>query len=162
GRLHSNRNLSSIGGPTRDPSWKTERQRNRRALWRTGASGPSPNREVVVMMPEPALSDLRIPREYNAAVDLIDRNVAEGRGSKPAVLEPGSILTYADLAARMNRAGNALKALGVQIEQRILLCLCDSADFPAFFWGAIKIGAVPVPVNTLLSSKEYDFLLRDS
>jgi len=113
------------------------------------------------MNPEPVLSELRIPRDYNAAA-LIDNNIAEGRGSKPAIREPGSTLTYADLAARMNRAGNALKTLGVQMEQRVLLCLCDTADFPTFFWGAIKIGAVPVPVNTLLSSKEYDFLLRDS
>src|SRR5215831_17375065 len=113
------------------------------------------------MNPEPVLSELRIPRDYNAAA-LIDNNIAEGRGSKPAIREPGSTLTYADLAARMNRAGNALKTLGLQMEQRILLCLCDAADFPAFFWGAIKIGVVPVPVNTLLSSKEYDFLLRDS
>ncbi len=103
-----------------------------------------------------------IPRDYNAAADLIDRNIAEGRGSKPAIREPGSTMTYAELAARMNRAGNALKTLGVQMEQRVLLCLLDTADFPAFFWGAIKIGAVPVPINTLLSSKEYDFLLRDS
>src|SRR3979411_1930079 len=48
------------------------------------------------------------------------------------------------------------------MEQRVLLCLLDTVDFPTFFWGAIKIGAVPVPVNTLLSSKDYDFLLRDS
>jgi benzoate-CoA ligase family protein len=114
------------------------------------------------MKPEALLSDLRIPREYNAASDLIDRNAAEGRGWKPAVRESGSTTTYADLAARVNRAGNALRAMGVQMEQRVLLCLLDTVDFPSVFWGAIKIGAVPVPVNTLLSSKEYDFLLRDS
>src|SRR5215831_12254273 len=114
------------------------------------------------MKAEPLPSDLRIPREYNAAVDFIDRNVTEGRGSKVAVRESGSNTTYAELAARVNRAGNALRKLGVQMEQRVLLCLLDTVDFPSVFWGAIKIGAVPVPVNTLLSSKEYDFLLRDS
>jgi 4-hydroxybenzoate-CoA ligase/benzoate-CoA ligase len=112
--------------------------------------------------PEVPLSDLQIAREYNAATDLIDRNIAEGRGSKVAIREAGSVTTYAEMASRMNRVGNALRALGVQMEQRVLLCMLDTADFPAVFWGAIKIGAVPVPVNTLLSSKEYDFLLRDS
>jgi acyl-coenzyme A synthetase/AMP-(fatty) acid ligase len=110
--------------------------------------------------PEVPLSDLQIAREYNAASDFIDRNVAEGRGSKVAVRETDSATSYGELASRMNRVGNALRALGVQMEQRVLLCMLDTADLPAVFWGAIKIGAVPVPVNTLLSSKEYDFLLR--
>jgi benzoate-CoA ligase family protein len=114
------------------------------------------------MKAEPLLADLRIPREYNAAVDFIDRNVAEGQGSKVAVRDSASNTTYAELASRVNRAGNALRKLGVQMEQRVLLCLLDTVDFPTVFWGAIKIGSVPVPVNTLLSSKEYDFLLRDS
>jgi len=107
-------------------------------------------------------AELRIPREYNAASDLIDRNVLEGRGRKVALREAGRQTTYAQLAERMNRAGNALRSLGLQMEQRVLLCLLDTVDFPALFWGAIKIGAVPVPVSTLLSTKEYDFLLRDS
>jgi 4-hydroxybenzoate-CoA ligase/benzoate-CoA ligase len=106
-------------------------------------------------------SDLQIPRDYNAS-ELVDRNVIEGWGAKPAVRDAGSTTTYAELSGRINRAGNALAALGVQMEQRVLLCLLDTVDFPTFFWGAIKIGAVPVPVNTLLSSKDYDFLLRDS
>jgi len=114
------------------------------------------------MKPEGLLSDLRIPREYNAASDFIDRNVAEGRGGKTAVRDAQSNTTYAELASRVNQAGNGLRKLGVQMEQRVLLCLLDTVDFPAVFWGAMKIGAVPVPVNTLLSSKEYDFLLRDS
>jgi len=113
------------------------------------------------MNPGALPSGLRIPRDYNAS-ELIDRNVAEGQGKKPALREPGSVTTYAELSERMNRAGNALRAMGVQMEQRVLLCLLDSVDLPTFFWGAIKIGAVPVPVNTMLSSKDYDFLLRDS
>ncbi len=113
------------------------------------------------MNPGALPSDLRIPRDYNAS-ELIDRNVAEGRGAKPAVRYAGTATTYAELSQRMNRAGNALRELGVEMEQRVLLCLLDSVDFPTFFWGAIKIGAVPVPVNTMLSSRDYDFLLRDS
>jgi benzoate-CoA ligase family protein len=103
-----------------------------------------------------------LPRTYNAAVDLIERNLREGRGDREAVREQGRSTSYAQLCERMNRAGNALAALGLALEQRVLLCLLDTVDFPAAFWGAIKIGAVPVPVNTLLTSKDYDFMLRDS
>src|SRR5215472_6900624 len=69
-----------------------------RERW-TGVARYALKPEVAVMMPEPVLSDLRIPRDYNAATDLIDRNIAEGRGSKPAIREPSSTLSYADLAA---------------------------------------------------------------
>jgi 4-hydroxybenzoate-CoA ligase/benzoate-CoA ligase len=103
-----------------------------------------------------------VARPYNASSDFIDRHLEEGRGSKIALREAGRETSYAQLASRVNRAGNALQSLGIQMEQRVLVCLLDSIDFPAVFWGAIKMGAVPVPVNTLLSTKEYDFLLRDS
>ncbi len=103
-----------------------------------------------------------LPREYNAANHFIDRHVGEGRGAKIAYIDDRGSYTYAELAARVNRAGNVLKRLGVQMEQRVLLCLNDGIDFVAFFWGAIKIGAIPVPVNTLLTPADYDFMLRDS
>ncbi len=97
---------------------------------------------------------------YNAAADLIDRNLRHPE--RIAVVDESGQHTYAALAERVNRAGHALRALGVQEEQRVLLCMLDTIDFPAAFWGAIKMGAVPVPVNTLLTTAEYDFLLRDS
>jgi benzoate-CoA ligase family protein len=101
--------------------------------------------------------------EYNATADLIERNLTPGRAGKLALVEDGGRrFTYAQLSERINRAGSALTRLGVQMEQRVLLVLQDTADFPALFWGAIKIGAVPVPVNTLLTTPEYDFFLRDS
>ena len=103
-----------------------------------------------------------LPRIYNAAADLIDGNLRAGRGARIALREAGRDTTYAQLAERMNRAGNALRGLGLDREQRALLCLLDTRDFPAVFWGAIKAGAVPVPVNTLLTSQDYDFMLRDS
>jgi benzoate-CoA ligase family protein len=62
----------------------------------------------------------------------------------------------------VNRAGNALAALGVEAEHRVLLALDDSIEFAAVFWGAVKLGAVVVPVNTLMSAPEYAFLLQDS
>src|SRR5512142_2173957 len=81
---------------------------------------------------------LSLPRAYNAATHFIDRHVGEGRGEQVALIDDGGETTYARLAERTNRAGNALRALGLDIEQRVLLCLLDTADFPAVFWGAIK------------------------
>ena len=98
---------------------------------------------------------------YNAATDLLDRNLAEGRAGKVAYVDDRGSCTYGELAARANRAGNALRALGVQFEQRVFLSLLDTIDFPALFLGAMKIGAVPVPVNTLLQAADYVHLLAD-
>jgi benzoate-CoA ligase family protein len=102
------------------------------------------------------------PRTYNAAVDLLDRNLAEGRGDKIAYRDDTRSLTYAALVERVNRAGNLLRTLGVQPEQRVMIAMLDSVDFPAMFLGAMKIGAVPVPVNTLLTPEDYVFLAEDS
>ncbi len=110
----------------------------------------------------PARPALDIPRAYNAAVHFIDRHLAEGRGRRLAFIDDAGECTYTALAERVCRAGNALAALGVQMEQRVLLCMLDSVDFVAAFWGAIKAGMVPVPVNTLLTPADYDFMLRDS
>jgi benzoate-CoA ligase family protein len=104
---------------------------------------------------------VEVPREYNAANHFIDRHVIEGRGNKIAYRDDRGSYSYAQLAERVNRAGNALKGLGVEVEQRVLLCVQDGIDFVALYWGAIKIGAVPVPVNTLLAAADYDFMLRD-
>ena len=103
-----------------------------------------------------------LPRDYNAATDLIEGNLREGRGEKVAIRSAGGDRTYAQLGARMNQAGNALLQLGVQVEQRVMICMLDGPEFPALFWGAIKAGLVAVPVNTLLTTKDYDYLLRDS
>lgn len=105
---------------------------------------------------------IHLPRSYNAAVDFVDRHIEEGRGEKVAFIDDGGPLTYRALAEQVNRAGNALRALGVGMEQRVLLVMLDTARLPAMFFGAIKIGAVPVPVNTLLTAADYDYLLRDS
>jgi benzoate-CoA ligase family protein len=105
---------------------------------------------------------VRVPRVYNAAEDLVDRHLDEGRGDKVAYLDDTTSLTYAGLAQQVNRAGNALRSLGVEMEQRVMLLLLDTVRFPAVFLGAMKIGAVPVPVNTLLTASDYDQILRDS
>lgn len=103
-----------------------------------------------------------LPARYNAASHFVDRHLGEGRGAKTAYIDRHGRTSYAELAERVNRAGNALRGLGMEMEQRVMLCLPDTADFPALFWGAVKIGAVPVPVNTLLTTEDYDWMLRDS
>jgi benzoate-CoA ligase family protein len=105
---------------------------------------------------------VELPREYNAAVDLVDRHLVEGRGDKIAFVDDAGRISYAELAQRTNRAANAIIALGVAPEERVMLCLLDTVDFPTVFLGAIKAGVVPVPVNTLLTTKDYEHMLADS
>jgi benzoate-CoA ligase family protein len=97
---------------------------------------------------------------YNATVDVLERNRANP--DRPAFRQEGRVTTYGALCDRANRAGSALLRLGMQMEQRVLLCMLDTPDFAAVFWGAMKAGLVPVPVNTLLTTTDYDYLLRDS
>ncbi|HZD62060.1 MAG TPA: AMP-binding protein, partial [Xanthobacteraceae bacterium] len=92
-----------------------------------------------------------IPRSYNFAADILERNIAAGRGQKPAFIDPRGSWTYGDLAERVNRFGNVLRALGIRCEERILLALLDTIDWPTAFLGAIKAGVVPIPVNTLMT-----------
>jgi len=105
---------------------------------------------------------VHVPRSYNAAVDFVDRHVAEGRGHKLAFVEDGRTTTYAELADRTSRVAAVIRGLGVEQEQRVMLCLHDTADFVAIFFGAIRAGAVAVPVNTLLTTEDYAFMLEDS
>jgi len=100
-------------------------------------------------------------QNYNAAVDLIERNLAV-RPGKIAYIDDHASYTFADLASRVNRCANALSGLGIPMEARVVLCLTDTIDFPSAFLGAIKAGILPVAVNTLLTSNDYDFMLRDS
>ena len=87
---------------------------------------------------------MEIPREYNAAVDLIDRNLSAGRGGKIAYIDDSGSCTYAQLAERVDRAASALRGLGIKREQRIAIAMLDSVDWVALFLGAIKAGIVPV------------------
>jgi benzoate-CoA ligase len=99
---------------------------------------------------------------YNAAVDLLERNLTPERAGRTAVIDADGPHTYAELAERANRCANALLGLGIQPEQRVLLCIYDSIDFPACFLGAIKAGIVPVPINTMWSAADYAYVLSDS
>src|SRR3984885_6177984 len=108
-----------------------------------------------------------VPREYNFAADILKRNLDAGRADKLAFIDhrQGSThrgWSYADLADRAGRFGHVLRALGLRREERVLLCLLDTIDWPTAFLGAIKAGMVPVPVNTLLTEDDYRFMLEDS
>jgi benzoate-CoA ligase len=105
---------------------------------------------------------LDIPREYNAAVDLIERNLRAGRAEKLAYVDDDGSCTYAELAERVDRCATALAELGLQPEQPIMLCLQDTIDFPTAFLGSIKAGVVPIAVNTALTTADYEYMLRDS
>ena len=105
---------------------------------------------------------LELQERYNASTTFIDKNLEAGRGDKTAVLYENQTITYNDIATLVNRTGNALMKLGVQIEQRVLLLLLDCPEFIASFFGAIRIGAVPIPTNTMLKPADYEYLLNDS
>ncbi|MCL6439664.1 MAG: benzoate-CoA ligase family protein, partial [Rubrobacteraceae bacterium] len=102
-----------------------------------------------------------IPRWYNAS-ELIDRNLEAGRSGKVAVRCGGEEVTYGELARRMNRFGSVLGELGVRQEDRVLMVLNDTPAFPVVFFGAMRMGAVPIPVNTLLGAEDYRFFVEDS
>lgn len=103
-----------------------------------------------------------LPESFNVASVFIDRHVAEGRGDKVAFFCEERTLTYHQLLELVNRTGNALRDLGVEMEQRVLMVCLDGPAFLATFWGAIKIGAVPVPVNTMMRPADYLYFLNDS
>ena len=103
-----------------------------------------------------------LPAEFNVASWFVDRPVAEGRGRAPAFHCEDRVLTYADVQDLVNRSGNALRELGVEIEHRVLVLCLDTPEFLGTFWGAIKIGAIPVPVNTLMRAADYRYFLDDS
>jgi len=103
-----------------------------------------------------------LPDPLNAAEYFVDRNVHEGRAGKVAIECGEARVTYGELYARVNRLGNGLRSLGVRMEERVLLLLPDVPEFAMSFFGAIKIGAVPVPVNTLLKPRDYCYLLNNS
>lgn len=103
-----------------------------------------------------------LAEQLNAAAILVDEHLARGRGAKPAIVSGQQTVTYGQLQEAVNRFGNVLQELGVRREERVALLLPDSPEWVYVFFGAIKLGAVAVPLNTMLSSKDYEYLLNDS
>jgi benzoate-CoA ligase family protein len=105
---------------------------------------------------------VRLPDRFNVAVPFIDRHVAE-RGAKAAIRTVhGETVTYAELAERVNSAGNVLLAQGLKPGDRLLMVVKDCPAFFYLFWGAIKAGIVAIPPNTLLRAADYAYMFEDS
>ena len=104
---------------------------------------------------------IALPQIFNVATYFVDRNVEQGRAENAAIECGDARVTYRQLLERTNRAGNALRQLGVRPEERVLLLLLDGPEFLYAFFGAIKIGAVAVPVNTQAKPHDYEYILND-
>ena len=105
---------------------------------------------------------IALPQPFNVATYFVDRNILEGRAQNIAIECADERVTYQQLFERTNRAGNALRNLGVHPEERVLLLLLDSPEFLYSFFSAIKIGSVAVPVNTQAKPHDCEYILNDS
>ena len=103
-----------------------------------------------------------LPDRYNAAVDILDGAVEAGHGAKAAIRTTAGEWTYAEVQELANRWGSALPELGAGVEDRVLMAMLDGPEFAATFFGSIKAGAVPIPVNTNLKAEDYAYYLADS
>ncbi len=99
---------------------------------------------------------------FNACTYLVDRHVDAGDGDRVAVTGPYGTLTYGELLARVRRVAAGLRDLGVRPEERVLICMADCPDTLALILGAMRMGAVPVPVSTMVTAKDLAGLLADS
>lgn len=100
-----------------------------------------------------------LPREFNAADYLLDHH--NGRSDKAAYVDDNGAITYGELLAQVNRAANMFRSMDLQPETRVALVMLDSIAFPVVFLGAIKAGLIPIPINTLLTSENYHYIVRD-
>lgn len=108
------------------------------------------------------MEPIQLPATFNVATHFVDRHIGEGRAEKAAIECGEERVTYRQLLERVNRLGNALKHLGLRREERLALLLLDTPEFAYCFFGGIKIGAIPIPLNTLLKPQEYEYMLNDS
>jgi len=99
---------------------------------------------------------------FNVAAPFIDRHVPEGRGGKVAIRCAAGDVTYAELADQVNRCGNALLGLGIAPGQRMAMLVADCPEFFYLFWGAIKAGIIPIPLNVILRAADYRVIFEDS
>jgi 4-hydroxybenzoate-CoA ligase len=108
------------------------------------------------------LEDILRRRPYNAASDFVDANVDRGLGQKIAFTDGVRSLTYGDLQDGSYRFASALRAFGLREENRVILIFHDTVDYPIAFWGTIRAGIIPIPINTLLTAEQYAYLFADS
>ncbi|MEC8958179.1 MAG: benzoate-CoA ligase family protein [Chloroflexota bacterium] len=132
-------------------------------------SEPVPDNAVSVDR-APTPSVIKYSPVFNVATAMIDRHLDEGKGSYPAIINadaspgtgPAEPVTYQMLAEQVNRCGNLLRSLTPEPGSRILMVVKDCPEFFYVFWGAIKAGLIPVPLNTLLRADDYRFMIEDS
>ncbi len=113
-------------------------------------------------VPDDTVAALEMARRFNATRWLLDRHIEEGRGDNLAVRCRGESLTYAELLGRVEGAACGLRAMGVRPEERVVLVMLDGVEFLAAFLGAMRIGAIPVPVNPLLPVADLAVIARDA
>jgi len=101
-----------------------------------------------------------LPVRYNA-VEILERNLTE-RADEVALLTPERELTFGEVALEVNRAGNALVRIGVRPGDAVAILSLDTAEWPIAFFACLKVGAITVGMNSLLTSKELAYMLRDS
>src|SRR5579883_378775 len=106
--------------------------------------------------------ELQYPDELNAAAELLDRNVAEGRGNRPAVYYKDQVITYGELLAVVNKMGNALTKLGVKPGDRIMLRFPNTPTAVAAWLAVLKVGGVAVTIMTMLRSREISYRANDA
>ncbi|MGH8790226.1 MAG: benzoate-CoA ligase family protein [Cupriavidus necator] len=128
----------------------------------TAAGMPAAASPVPPAVPPATDAAAALPTCYNAAEDLLSRNLEGGRGAKTAYIDDTTSLTYAELDARARRFAGALREAGFRQEERLLLCALDTIDFPTVFLGCLLAGVVPVAVNTLLTADDYAYMLGHS
>ena len=97
---------------------------------------------------------------FNLSVLLLDRHLDAGAGSRVALRYEGRSITYDELATLVARAAHALRDAGVEHGERVAFLLADRPEFIAVFLGAVRIGAIAVPLNTLQSADEAAALIR--
>ena len=99
---------------------------------------------------------------YNVAADLLESNLRAGRGGKAAFIDPARTVTYAELDGEARRTANLMRSLGLRHEDRAVMIVLDTVEFPMVFLGAMLAGVVPIPLNTALTNETYAFMLADS
>lgn len=105
---------------------------------------------------------IELPERFNLAAAMIDARLNEGKGNKAAIYYKDRTFSYSDIQQMVNMMGNVLISLGIEMEDRLAILMPDSPEWIACFFGAVKIGAVAAPFNTLLKAKDYEYLLNDS
>jgi len=105
---------------------------------------------------------LEFPEPFNIAEYCVDRHVAEGRGDRVAIKTVDQTVSYAQLLENVNRFGNVLASLGIGPGGRVLMVVKDCPEFFYLFWGAVKIGAIPIPLNGLAPTGDFEYVIRQS